>query len=57
MKEVKGIIKKTRTQLDELDSEYPDFNETYYDKYMAARKDVGFKDTPEEAKKNKTYIG
>lgn len=52
LKEVKGIIKKTRTQLDELDSEYPDFNETYYDKYMAARRDVGFKDTAEEAKKN-----
>ena len=57
MKNTKASKPEQRTQPLQAErhltgTEYPDFNETYYDKYMEARRDVGFKDTPEEAKKN-----
>jgi hypothetical protein len=41
MAEVKEVIIKSRAQLEELDKEFPDFQNTYYDKYMNARKESG----------------
>jgi hypothetical protein len=52
MEEIRGIICKTRKQLDELDDEHPDFKDKYYEKYMNARKEAGLKDTPEELEDN-----
>jgi hypothetical protein len=52
MKEMREVILKARRDIAELDTDHPDFQNTYYEKYMKARRDVGFKDTPEEAEKN-----
>lgn len=41
MLEVKDIIVKTRKQLEDLDKEFPDFKDKYFDKYMEARKNAG----------------
>lgn len=52
LKEVKGIILKTRKQLEEMDEKYPEYQNTYYEKYMQARKDAGLKETKEQADSN-----
>jgi len=52
LKEVKGIIFKTRKQLEEMDEKYPEYQNTYYEKYMQARKDAGLKETKEQADSN-----
>ena len=52
MAELKEIIIKTRAQLEELDTEYPDYQNNYYDKYMKARKDAGIIETKEESDDN-----
>jgi hypothetical protein len=52
IKEIKEIILKTRTHIEKLDSENPEYKEKYFDKYMSARKESGFKDTKEELENN-----
>lgn len=52
MAEVKDIIIKTRAQLLDLDNQYPEFNNTYYEKYMKARTDAGISTEPKESQDN-----
>lgn len=52
MKEIRGIIKKTRVDIDDMDSEHPKFKDSYYDKYMDARKKAGIKESKEESVDN-----
>lgn len=52
MEEVKGIIIKTRKIIAEMDETYPTFNESYYEKYMQARKDAGITEDIKEAQDN-----
>ena len=52
LKEIKGIIIKTRKQVHEMDEKYPEYQNTYYEKYMQARKDAGLKETKEQADSN-----
>ena len=52
MVEIKEIIIKTRDRINTLDTEYPDFKETYYQKYIDARQQAGIKETEEETKQN-----
>ena len=42
MKEVRDILVKTRGELEDLDKEYPDYRDKYFEKYMDARKTAGF---------------
>ncbi len=48
MEEVRDIIKKTRLEVSALDAEYPTYKDSYYEKYMTARREAGFADTSEE---------
>lgn len=52
MKEVKNIIIKTRKEILEMDENYPDFKESYYQKYLDARKEAGIKESSEESMDN-----
>lgn len=52
MEEVKGIILKTRKEIATLDTEYPDYQHSYYEKYMKARRDAGIKESEEESQNN-----
>lgn len=51
IKEIKDIIVRTRKEIEKLEDK-SDYKEKYYDKYMSARKESGFKDTPEEMETN-----
>ena len=44
MAEIKTILRSTKTSLDEMDSEFPEYQNNYFDKYMQARKSAGFED-------------
>jgi hypothetical protein len=48
IREIKEIISKTRIQINNLETNNPDFKLKYYEKYMNARKESGFKDSKEE---------
>ena len=48
IKEIKDIIIKTRSEIEKLEETNSEFKDKYYDKYMSARKESGFKDTKEE---------
>lgn len=48
MKEIKDILIKTRSELDEYDKTNPEFKESYLEKYLKAREDAGLKDTKEQ---------
>ena len=48
MEEVRGIIEKTRKEVADLDAEFPTYKNSYFEKYMAARRDAGFADTTAE---------
>ena len=50
MEEVKGILIKTRKDLEELDEEHPEFKDKYFDKYMEARKNAGLEGKYAESK-------
>lgn len=50
--EVRDIIIKTRKIISDLDEEYPEFKDKYFDKYMQARKDAGLKETSEDTQNN-----
>jgi len=52
MAEVKEIIIKTRNIITEMDEKHPTFNESYYEKYMQARKDAGITEDIKEAQDN-----
>ena len=52
MVEVKEIIIKTRSLIKNLDEEFPDYQNSYYDKYMQARKDAGLKESKMDADAN-----
>ena len=48
MDEIRGIIIKSREELKNMDSEFPDFRDKYFEKYMKARKDAGIKNLKED---------
>lgn len=52
MAEVKDIIIKTRGIVEDLDKEFPDYKDSYYEKYMQARRDAGLKETKEYSDSN-----
>ena len=52
MEEVKLIIIKTREELATLDTDHPDFNDSYFEKYTQARKDAGLNETSQESTQN-----
>ena len=45
MAEIRTVLRTTKTTLDELDTEFPDFRNQYFSKYMEARRSAGFDDT------------
>jgi len=52
MAEVKDIIIKTREKIKYMDSEFPDFKNSYYDKYMEAREKAGIKESKMDSEEN-----
>ena len=52
MAEVKEIIIKTRKIIADMDETHPTFNESYYEKYMQARKDAGITEDIKESQDN-----
>jgi hypothetical protein len=50
--EVKEIIVKTRKQVEELDSEHPDFINSYFEKYKKARDEAGLTEEKDDAQNN-----
>jgi hypothetical protein len=52
MAEVKDIILKTRAIIAELDEVHPTFKDSYYDKYMQARKEAGIKEDEKDTQAN-----
>ena len=52
MKELKISLCVHVKKLKRLEEDNSDYKEKYYDKYMNARKESGFKDTPEEMEAN-----
>jgi hypothetical protein len=41
IEEIQSLIVKTKKELSDLDGEYPEFNDTYYERYMNARQESG----------------
>ena len=52
MVEIKDIIIRTRDTVSEMDITHPDFKETYYQKYMDARKTAGIKEDEKDTQTN-----
>jgi hypothetical protein len=52
MAEVKEILIKTRKDIEDLDGEFPEFKDSYYEKYVQARKDAGLKESQEQLQTN-----
>jgi hypothetical protein len=52
MAEIKNIVIKTRDRIKELDEEYPEFKDNYYQKYMDARNKAGIKESKEDTQAN-----
>jgi hypothetical protein len=52
MAEVKEIIIKTRVKIKDMDVDFPDFKNSYYDKYMEAREKAGIKESKMDAEDN-----
>ena len=52
MAEVKEIIIKTRDIIKTLDEEFPDYQNSYHEKYMKARKDAGIKESSDDLNAN-----
>ena len=52
MAEVKEIILKTRKVIAEMDETHPTYRDSYYDKYMQARKDAGIKEDEKDTQAN-----
>ena len=43
-KEIIPAILKTKSEIEEMDREYPEFDKQYYDRYISARESVGIQD-------------
>lgn len=52
MEELKDVIIKTRERISELDGEFPEFKNTYYEKYMDARRNAGIKESTLDSESN-----
>jgi hypothetical protein len=52
MDEIKEIILKTRTRIEEMDNIDPTFKEKYFEKYMKARRDTGLSESTAESENN-----
>lgn len=52
MAEIKDIIIRTRDTVSEMDIEHPNFKDSYYQKYMEARKTAGIKESEEDSQSN-----
>lgn len=50
--EIRDIIIKTRNEVMDLDNEFPEFKNTYYEKYMSARKEAGIKESSDDSQGN-----
>ena len=50
--EICDIIKKTKKIIADLDKKHPEFRNNFFDKYMQARRDAGFRETSESAAQN-----
>jgi len=50
--ELRDIITKTRKEIQELDTEYPDFQNTYFEKYMKSREDAGIVESKLDSNEN-----
>ncbi len=50
MEEIKGILVKTRKNIEELDEEHSDFKDKYFEKYMEARRNAGLEGKHAESK-------
>jgi hypothetical protein len=44
MAEVRTSLRATKTTLDQMDTEFPEYQHQYFDKYMKVRKSSGFED-------------
>lgn len=52
MAEIKDIIIKTRGVISEMDEKYPDYQHSFYEKYMKAREEAGIKEDKEQTADN-----
>ena len=52
LKEVREIILKTRVSLSNMDEDYPEFKDKYFEKYMDARKKSGLDEKVRDAQDN-----
>ena len=52
MAEIKNIVIKTRDRIKEMDVEYPEFKDSYYQKYMDARQKAGIKEVEKDTQTN-----
>jgi len=52
LEEVRDIIVKTRDELKDLDEKHPTFKDSYFDKYMNARKEAGLDENIRETQDN-----
>lgn len=52
LKEIRGLVLKARSEIDELDIEHPDFKTSYYEKYMKAREEAGIVENEKESQDN-----
>ena len=50
--EIKDIVIKTRKLIDDMNNEFPTFKDSYYQKYMKARKDAGIKEDEKDTQEN-----
>ena len=49
MTEIKEIIIKTRTQVNDYDEKFPEYRDNYYEKYMKARRESGIKESKQDS--------
>lgn len=52
MAEIKNIVIKTRDRIKEMDVEYPEFKDSYYQKYIDARQKAGIKEDEKDTQTN-----
>jgi hypothetical protein len=50
MAEIVPILARTRKEIEDLNKTYPDFKDTYFEKYRKAREDSGIKEAPESSR-------
>lgn len=50
--EIKEIIIKTRVQVSEYDEKFPEYKDSYYEKYMKARRESGLKESKQESEES-----